>query len=204
MSTFGRPLVLFGPSGTGKSTLLRRLFAAYPDKFGFSISHTTRLPRPGETDGKEYYFVTREQFLALVDQGAFIEHAQFSSNLYGTTVKAVGDVSKQGRRCILDIDAQGVRLIKQHHPDLKPVFVFISPPSLSELRKRLVGRGTETDDAVKARLQTALNEISYVKDDPKAVDVVVVNDDLDKAYNLLETIALGNEANGDALPELSD
>jgi len=123
MSAFTRPLVLFGPSGTGKSTLLKRLFAAYPEKFGFSISRklisflqlsrpnshaldTTRLPRPGETDGKEYYFVTREQFLALVDQGAFIEHAQFSGNFYGTSAKAVGDVAKQGRRCILDIDAQ--------------------------------------------------------------------------------------------------
>jgi guanylate kinase len=97
-----------------------------------------------------------------------------------------------------------VRLIKQNHPDLDPVFVFISPPSLEELRSRLVGRGTETDEAVKARLETALNEIAYVKDDPKVVNVVVVNDELDRAYNLLETIALGNEVEGDTLPDLTD
>jgi len=204
MSAFTRPLVLFGPSGTGKSTLLKRLFAAYPEKFGFSISHTTRPPRPGETDGKEYYFVTREQFSALVDQGAFIEHAQFSGNFYGTSVKAVGDVAKQGRRCILDIDAQGVKTIKQKHPGLNPVYVFIAPPSRAELRSRLVGRGTETDEAVRARLETALKEIAYVKNDHNVVDFVIVNDKLDRAYNLLENVALGNEVEGDVLPELSD
>lgn len=97
-----------------------------------------------------------------------------------------------------------MKLIKQNHPNLDPVFVFISPPSLGELQKRLVGRGTETDAAVKARLETALKEIAYVKDDPKVVDVVVVNDELDRAYNLLKSIALGDEVKGDVLPELSD
>jgi len=139
-----------------------------------------------------------------VDQGAFIEHAQFSGNFYGTSVKAVGDVAKQGRRCILDIDSQGVKMLKQKHPDLNPVYVFIAPPSRAELRSRLVGRATETDEAVKARLETALKEIAYVKNEPKAVDVVIVNDELDRAHNLLETVALGNEVKGDVLPELSD
>jgi len=97
-----------------------------------------------------------------------------------------------------------VKTIKQNHPDLNPVYVFIAPPSQTELRTRLVGRGTETDEAVKARLETALKEIAYVKNDPKAVDVVIVNDKLDRAYNLLETVALGNEVKGDVLPELSD
>ena len=97
-----------------------------------------------------------------------------------------------------------MKTIKQNHPDLNPVYVFVSPPSLSELRSRLVGRGTETDEAVKARLETALREIAYIKDDPKAVDVVVVNDELDRAYKLFETIALGDEVKGDVLPELSD
>lgn len=97
-----------------------------------------------------------------------------------------------------------MKTIKQNHPDLNPVYVFVSPPSLSELRSRLVGRGTETDEAVKARLETALREIAYIKDDPKAVDVVVINDELDRAYKLFETIALGDEVKGDVLPELSD
>ncbi|KAF8320743.1 guanylate kinase [Clavulina sp. PMI_390] len=204
MSAFSRPLVVFGPSGTGKSTLLKRLFADHPAKFGFSISHTTRSPRPGETDGKEYHFVTREQFLQLIDEGAFIENAQFSGNMYGTSVKAVQDVGKLGRRCILDIDAQGVRLIKQNHPDLKPVFIFISPPSLSVLRGRLVGRGTETEEAVKARLEAALKEIAYAKSGSDVVDAVVVNDDLERAYKLLEQIALGETVPGDSLPALDD
>ena len=97
-----------------------------------------------------------------------------------------------------------MKTIKQNHPDLNPVYVFVAPPSLSELRSRLVGRATETDGAVKARLETALKEIAYIKDDPNAVDVVVVNDELDRAYKLLETIALGEEVRGDVLPELSD
>jgi len=204
MSAFSRPLVLFGPSGTGKSTLLKRLFAAHPEKFGFSISHTTRSPRPGETDGKEYHFVTRDQFVSLIKDGAFIENAQFSGNMYGTSVKAVEEVGNQGRRCILDIDAQGVRLIKENHRSLNPVFLFISPPSLTVLRSRLEGRGTETEEAVKSRLDAALNEIAYARTGPEAVDIVVVNDDLDRAYGLLEKVALGEEVEGDELPSLDD
>ncbi|KAF8331071.1 P-loop containing nucleoside triphosphate hydrolase protein [Cantharellus anzutake] len=190
--SFSRPLVVFGPSGTGKSTLLKKLFADHPDKFGFSVSHTTRSPRAGETNGKEYHFTTREQFLSLVDQGAFIEHAQFSGNLYGTTVKAVQDVAERGRRCILDIDAQGVRTIKEKHPNLNPVFVFISPPSLDALRSRLVGRGTETNEALNARLSAALDEIFYARTGRvQVVDHVVVNDVVERAYSLLEKLALG-------------
>ena len=97
-----------------------------------------------------------------------------------------------------------MKTIKQKHPDLNPVYLFIAPPSRAELRSRLVGRATETDEAVKARLETALKEIAYVNNEPKAVDVVIVNDKLDRAYNLLETVALGNEVEGDVLPELSD
>lgn len=97
-----------------------------------------------------------------------------------------------------------MRLIKQNHPTLNPVFLFVSPPSLSELRTRLVGRGTETEEAVKARLEAALKEIEYAKSDPNVVDYVVVNDDLDRAYALLEKVALGEDAQGDVLPALTD
>jgi len=197
---FTRPLVVFGPSGTGKSTLLKRLFGAYPDKFGFSISHTTRNPRAGEKDGREYHFVSRDQFLSLVDDGAFIENAQFSGNFYGTSVQAVREVANLGRRCILDIDAQGVRTIKAEHPELHPVFLFIAPPSLDALKSRLVGRGTETEDAVRARLKAALEEIAYVQGDPNVVDVIVVNDEVDRAYSTLEKVALGEDVLGDKLP----
>ena len=101
-----RPIVISGPSGAGKSTILKRLFDEYPDKFGFSISHTTRGPRGSEKDGVEYYFVTKEEFLDLVDKKGFIEHAQFGSNRYGTSIKAVNDIAEKGRICILDIEME--------------------------------------------------------------------------------------------------
>ncbi|KAI0065640.1 guanylate kinase [Artomyces pyxidatus] len=201
LADFLRPLVLSGPSGTGKSTLLTRLFAEFPDKFAFSVSHTTRQPRPGEEDGKQYHFVARDAFLALLDNKGFIEHAEFSGNLYGTSVMAVQSIADSGRRCILDIEVQGVRQIKT--TSLDPVYLFISPPSMSVLRTRLVGRGTETDAAVEKRMKTALNEIAYAKE-PGAHDVVIVNDDLDRAYQLFKRVALGEKIEGDTLPPLDD
>lgn len=101
-----RPIVISGPSGTGKSTILTRLFEEYPDKFGFSVSHTTRGPRGGEQHGKEYYFVTKEEFTDLIDKKGFIEHAQFGDNYYGTSIKAVNDIAEKGRICILDIEME--------------------------------------------------------------------------------------------------
>ncbi|THH13042.1 hypothetical protein EW146_g7138 [Bondarzewia mesenterica] len=198
---FLRPLVLSGPSGAGKSTLLQRLFAEFPDKFAFSVSHTTRSPRPGETDGKQYHFVSRDSFLQLIDQGAFIEHAEFSGNFYGTSFQAVNSISDLGRRCILDIEVQGVRQIK--NTSLNPVYLFVSPPSLATLRSRLVARGTESQAAVDKRMKTALNEISYAKE-PGPHDVVIVNDDLDRAYALFKKVALGEKPAGDVLPPLDD
>ncbi|KAJ3564104.1 hypothetical protein NP233_g8519 [Leucocoprinus birnbaumii] len=103
---FARPLVLSGPSGVGKSTLLARLFAKYPDSFGFSVSHTTRPPRPGEVDGTHYHFVSHDDFKGLIADGAFIEHAEFSGNFYGTSFATVRGIQAQGKRCILDIEAQ--------------------------------------------------------------------------------------------------
>ncbi|TFY83299.1 hypothetical protein EWM64_g709 [Hericium alpestre] len=201
LQDFLRPLVLFGPSGTGKSTLLQRLFQEFPDKFAFSVSHTTRQPRPGETDGQQYHFVSRETFHSLLDRGAFLEHAEFSGNLYGTSIQAVQSIADLGKRCILDIEVQGVRQIKA--TALNPMYLFISPPSLSALRSRLVGRGTETDSSIEKRLKTALNEISYAKE-PGSYDIVIVNDDLDRAYGLFKQVALGERIPGDPLPPLDD
>lgn len=101
-----QPIVISGPSGAGKSTILSRLFEEFPGKFGFSISHTTRAPRGTEQDGKEYYFVTKEEFLELVDKKGFVEHAQFGGNYYGTSVKAVNDIAERGQICILDIEME--------------------------------------------------------------------------------------------------
>ncbi|KAI0715998.1 guanylate kinase [Cerioporus squamosus] len=197
---FLRPLVISGPSGVGKSTLLKRLFADYPDKFGFSVSHTTRPPRAGEVDGKDYHFVPQDKFKQLIAEGAFIEHAQFSGNFYGTSFMAVREIEKSGRRCLLDIEAQGVRQIKA--TNLNPVYLFVSPPSLAELRQRLQGRGTETEAAVAKRLATALKEIEYAKEG--AHDIVIVNDDLDRAYEKFRRVALGEPVTSDPLPPLDD
>ncbi|KIJ20762.1 hypothetical protein PAXINDRAFT_66805 [Paxillus involutus ATCC 200175] len=196
-----RPLVVFGPSGVGKGTLLKRLFAEFPDKFGFSVSHTTRAPRPGETDGKEYHFVTREKFTTLLSEGAFIEHAQFSGNYYGTSIQAIRAVRSTGRRCVLDIDSQGVRQVKK--TDLDPIYLFISPPDMTTLRRRLRGRGTDSEQAIQRRLSIALSEIQYARE-PGAYDYVIVNDDLEKAYASFKKVILGEAIESDVLPPLAD
>lgn len=173
-----RPIVISGPSGTGKSTLLKKLFSEFPDKFGFSISNTTRSPRVGEVDGKDYHFTTVENFKKLIEEKKFIEWAQFSGNYYGTTIKAVKDVSSTGKQCILDIDMQGVKSVKA--TDLNARFLFISPPSIEILKSRLSGRGTETEDSLNKRIDAAAAELEYAESG--AHDKVIVNDDLEKAY----------------------
>ncbi|GAA6050167.1 hypothetical protein JCM3770_000434 [Rhodotorula araucariae] len=201
-ATLIRPVVICGPSGTGKSTLLKKLFNEFPDKFGFSISHTTRAPRPGEERGVSYHYVTREAFLDLVRADGFIEHAEFSGNMYGTSVAAVDDVKKGGKMCILDIDTQGVKLIKANHASLNPLYVFISPPSLASLKTRLTGRGTESEASMAARLAAAVGEIEYAKSG--AFDVVVVNDEIERAYDVLKKVVVeGKTDAGDKLPDFA-
>ncbi|CCH61345.1 hypothetical protein TBLA_0E02900 [Henningerozyma blattae CBS 6284] len=178
-----RPIVLSGPSGTGKSTLLKKLFAEYPDTFGFSVSSTTRNARPGEVDGKDYNFVSVENFKKMIDEDKFIEWAQFSGNYYGTTVASVQQVIASGKTCILDIDMQGVKAVK-NKKELNARFLFIAPPSVEDLKTRLVGRGTETDESIKKRLDAATAELEYAK--TGAHDQTIVNDDLDKAYTELK------------------
>lgn len=174
-----RPIVVSGPSGAGKSTLLKRLFDQYPQRFGFSISHTTRSPRGQEKDGVEYHFTTREAFLKLVDEGGFIEHAQFGSNLYGTSVAAVKEVREKGRCCILDIEMEGVKQVKK--TDLNARFVFVQPPSVEVLEKRLRGRGTDKEEDILQRLEQAGKEMEFAKT-PGVHDRVVVNDELERAW----------------------
>ncbi|KAF7845679.1 hypothetical protein BT93_L1276 [Corymbia citriodora subsp. variegata] len=174
-----RPIVVSGPSGAGKSTLLKRLFDAYPDRFGFSVSHTTRSPRAGEQDGKDYIFVTREAFQKLIDENGFIEHAQFGSNLYGTSVQAVKNVAEKGRTCILDIEMEGVKQVKK--TDLNARYLFLQPPSVEILEKRLRGRGTDKEEAILQRLAQAEKEIEFSKT-PGVHDQIIVNDDLEKAW----------------------
>ncbi|CAI8042505.1 Guanylate kinase [Geodia barretti] len=152
-----RPLVLTGPSGSGKSTLLKLLFDEFPDALGFSVSHTTRNPRSGEKDGREYHFTSREEMKKSVEEGNFIETAEFAGNVYGTSKQAVRDVQSTGRICVLDIDIQGV--ISMRKTDLNPMYVFIKPPSVEELEKRLRARNTESQESLQRRLDRAKTEM---------------------------------------------
>lgn len=174
-----RPLVLFGPSGSGKSTLMNRLLKDYPEKFGFSVSHTTRSPRPGETDGKEYYFTSRDVMQQSIDRGEFIESAVYNQNLFGTSKKAVQDVLDGGKVCLLDIDMQGVVNLKNINMDC--YYVFVKPPSLEELERRLRARGTETEESVSRRLDIAKKELAYAEQ-PGNFHSAIINDDLEEAY----------------------
>ena len=171
------PLVLCGPSGSGKSTVMKKLMAEYGEYFGFSVSHTTRQPRPGEEDGKDYHFVTKEQMQELISAGEFIENATFSGNNYGTSKASVEDVLTRGKICILDIDVQGVKAVKE--TDLTPLFVFIKPPSLDTLEERLRSRGTETEESLSKRLGAAAAEMEYGEAEGN-FDTIIVNDDLEK------------------------
>ncbi|XP_021939607.1 guanylate kinase isoform X2 [Zootermopsis nevadensis] len=182
-----RSLVLCGPSGSGKSTLLQRLFAEFPHKFGFSVSHTTRNPRPGEVNGKHYHFITKEAMREAIAHGEFIESAEFCKNLYGTSKAAVQAVMSEGKVCVLDIDVQGVKQVKQ--TDLNPHYIFVMPPSIEELECRLRDRGTETEESLQKRLDAAREEIEF-GNAPGNFDLVVENNSLDKAYaSLREFVA---------------
>ncbi|XP_072858893.1 guanylate kinase isoform X1 [Pogona vitticeps] len=178
-----RPVVLSGPSGAGKSTLLKKLLKDYENVFGFSVSHTTRQPRPGEVNGKDYHFVTREEMQKEIDAGGFIEHAQFSGNLYGTSKAAIQAVQAQNQICILDIDMQGVKNIKK--TDLNPIYISIQAPSIEVLEKRLRERQTETEESLQKRLNAASIDMELSKE-PGLFDLIIINDDLEKAYNQLK------------------
>lgn len=182
-----RPVVLSGPSGAGKSTLLKKLMKEYDSVFGFSVSHTTRNPRPGEKDGKDYHYVTRQEMQASIENGDFIESAEFSGNIYGTSKAAVQDVQAKNLICILDIDMQGVKNIKK--TDLDPIYISIQPPSMAVLEKRLRDRKTESEESLQKRLKAARVEMKF-SEEPGVFDAIVVNDELDDAYEQLKAALL--------------
>uniref|UniRef100_A0A1A8PSY0 Guanylate kinase n=2 Tax=Nothobranchius TaxID=28779 RepID=A0A1A8PSY0_9TELE len=183
-----RPVVFSGPSGAGKSTLLKKLMKEYENVFGFSVSHTTRKPRPGEENGKDYHFVTREAMQAAINNGEFIENAEFSGNMYGTSKAAVQAVQAKNLICILDIDMQGVKNIKK--TDLDPIYISIQPPSMETLEKRLRDRKTESEESLQKRLNAAKVDIEFSKE-PGVFDVIVINDSLEDAYERLRQALLG-------------
>lgn len=185
-----RPIVMCGPSGVGKGTLINRLMADFPGKFGFSVSHTTRAPRPGETDGVHYNFVEKSAMEADIADGKFLEHAHVHENIYGTSLAAVEAVATKGQVCILDIDVQGAEIVKKS--TLDALFVFIAPPSMEELEKRLRGRGTEKEESIQKRLANAAGEMAKTEVDG-FFHAVIVNDDLEKAYGELKTVVIDDD-----------
>ena len=170
----GNLFVVSGPSGTGKGTLLARLLEEVPDAW-LSVSATTRRPRPGEEEGVSYYFLTKEEFLSLAEEGGFLEWAEYSGNCYGTPRVSVEREMAAGRQVILEWVVLGARLVREKMP--VALFVLIVPPSLEERERRMRWRGTESDDVVDMRMRTALVELSQIME----YDYRLVNDDLDEA-----------------------
>lgn len=169
------PLVICGPSGVGKGTLLKRLMEEeFPGKFGFCVSTTTRGPRPGEVDGKDYHFVDKDTMAKQIDEGKFVEHAKVHANMYGTSIAALEAVNANHKIVIMDIDIQGAKQVKEKIKGAH--FIFLVPPSLEILESRLRGRGTEKEDKIKVRMQNALGEIEFSKT-PGFWDKVIVADD---------------------------
>ena len=167
----GIALVVCAPSGTGKTTLLKRLRAESP-RFSYSVSCTTRAPRPGEIDGKDYHFLSHDAFRARRDAGFFAEWAEVHGNLYGTPLEAIRSALAEGRDMLFDIDVQGAAQLRVNLPEA--VTVFIMPPSRTELERRLRGRGTEDEAAVQRRLDAAATEVAQAH----LFDYWIVNDDL--------------------------
>lgn len=187
----GQVLVVCAPSGTGKSTLINKLREEFPN-FGFSVSYTTREPRSSEQDGREYHFVTREQFIAMRSQGEFCEWAEVHGNLYGTATEPVTTMLDEGKDVLFDIDVQGAKQLKKTF--YKGNFIFLLPPSRSELERRLKGRGTDSEESIAKRLANAQGEIAQAE----FFDYWIVNDDLEKAYQEFRAVFMA----GALKPEL--
>ncbi|GFY49856.1 guanylate kinase [Trichonephila inaurata madagascariensis] len=184
-----RPIAVCGPSGSGKSTLLKRLLEEYRDYIEFSISHTTRKPRPNEVDGKDYHFVSREEMEEAIANDEFLEHAEFSGNIYGTSKNAVKQIQNNGKLCILDVEMIGVKNLRK--TNLNPKFIFVKTPSIEVLEKRLRNRNTESEESLQKRLARAREELVY-GETPGNFDLIVVNDDLEEAYRQLKEFLISD------------
>ena len=173
MKKQGTLVVVSGFAGTGKGTVMKELLGRY-DSYALSISATTRNPRPGEVDGREYFFNTKEEFEQMIERDEFVEHACYVGNYYGTPKKYVQEQLTAGKDVILEIEIQGALNIKSQFPDA--LLLFIAPPSADVLKERLVGRGTETEEVIEQRLARAVEESKGIEN----YDYLVVNDDLDE------------------------
>jgi len=180
----GRLIVLTGPSGVGKGTLMQELLKRHPELY-YSVSVTTRSPRPGEIDGENYYFISRSKFEQLVAQCEFLEWAEFAGNYYGTPREAVLNQVQSGKLVVLEIELAGARQIRTSFPSA--LSIFILPPSLNELESRIRGRAQDSEEAIARRLHRAQAEIEAADE----FDVQIVNDDLENALKAIEATLLG-------------
>ena len=180
----GNLYILSAPSGAGKSSLISALLASDSSTQKMvSVSHTTRASRPGEVEGVHYYFVSKEEFESLIEQDLFLEYAKvFGGNYYGTSLPAIEENLAKGIDVFLDIDWQGAQQIRKKVPSVKSIFIL--PPSLPELERRLIGRGQDSEEVISERMSKAISEISHYDE----YDYVIVNDDFEKALKDLQSI----------------
>ena len=182
MDNRGILIVVSGFSGAGKGTLMKELLRRHPDTYALSISATTRSPREGEVDGREYFFISTEEFEKMIAKDGLIEYARYVENYYGTPRGYVEEKLGQGKDVILEIEIQGALKVKKAFPD--NLLLFVTPPSASELKSRLVGRGTETMDVIRSRMDRACEEAQGMEN----YDYLIVNDDLDTCVEEMHSI----------------
>lgn len=180
----GLLIVLSGPSGVGKGTVRKELFSQPDTNYEYSISMTTRSPREGEVDEVDYFFKTRTEFEELIEEDQLLEYAEFVGNYYGTPLAYVNKMRDAGRDVFLEIEVQGAAQVRSKVPD--GLFIFLAPPSLSELEERLVGRGTESDEVIASRLQAARQELEMMN----LYDYVVENDEVENACDRINAIII--------------
>ncbi len=180
----GKLIIFTGPSGVGKGSLMRSLLQRHPELY-YSVSVTTRPPRPGEIDGKDYYFISRSKFEQLVRSGEFLEWAEFALNYYGTPREGVEKQIRSGKSVVLEIDLEGARQIRATFPST--LSIFILPPSFQELENRIRGRASDSEEAITRRLRRAQEEIHAADE----FDIQIVNDDFEVALNSIETVLFG-------------
>ena len=182
MSERGLLIVFSGPSGVGKETVRQEIFSTPDHKFEYSVSMTTRAQRPGEVDGKDYFFRSREEFEELIRNGQMLEYAEYVGNYYGTPLTYVNETLDKGIDVFLEIEVQGALQVKKKVPDA--VFIFLTPPDLNELQERLVGRGTDSEEVIAQRIERAHEEIALMSE----YDYAIVNDEVPLAAERVKRV----------------